>query len=66
MRAGFAWIAFVVLASSAMTEAAAQQLAPRDLWPAAVHAAREGDVDGATRQSADMLTMGRGYGIRTY
>lgn len=66
MRAAAASIVFAIVASFAMTEAAAQQLSPRDLWPGAVHAAREGDVDGATRQTADMMEMGRGYGIRTY
>lgn len=45
---------------------AQQQLAPRDIWPQATAAAREGDLDMATRRKSELLAAGRTYGIRTF
>lgn len=44
----------------------AQQISPRDVWPQAANAAREGDFDGADKRAAEMLTLGRSSGIRTF
>ena len=44
----------------------AQQLAPRDIWPQATAAAREGDFDTATRRKNDLLAAAKTYGIRTF
>src|SRR5215216_1062510 len=44
----------------------AQQLAPRDIWPQATSAAREGDFETATRKKNELLAAGRTYGIRTF
>lgn len=39
---------------------------PRDFWPQATTAARDGDLDTANKRTADLLNTGRGYGIKTY
>jgi tetratricopeptide (TPR) repeat protein len=44
----------------------AQQVSPRDLWPQAAAAAREGDVEQATQRMQTLITTGRVYGILTY
>ena len=38
----------LVLAVGAANVRAQQQIAPRDIWPQATAAAREGDIDAAT------------------
>ena len=42
------------------------QASPRDLWPQAAAAAREGDYEVATKRTGDLLTTGRTYGIKTF
>lgn len=62
-------IAAVALAIAAWTGAdnvRAQQISPRDLWPQAAAAARDGDVETASKQTQDLLTTGGSYGIRTF
>jgi tetratricopeptide (TPR) repeat protein len=56
----------LVLAFGAGPVRAQQQLAPRDIWPQATAAAREGDLDTATRKMNELLAAGRTYGIRTF
>lgn len=56
----------LVLAVGAGHVRAQQQLAPRDIWPQATAAAREGDLDTATRKKNELLAAGRTYGIRTF
>lgn len=46
--------------------AGAQQIAPRDIWPQAAAAARDGDLDAADKRTAELLGTGRTYGIRTF
>lgn len=46
--------------------AASAQSAPRDLWPQATAAAREGDIAAANEKTTALVTTGRNYGIRTY
>ncbi len=42
------------------------QVSPRDLWPQAALAAREGDYEVATKRTGDLLSVGRTYGITTF
>jgi tetratricopeptide (TPR) repeat protein len=65
MKRRLAVVAFV-LAVGAGNVRAQQQLAPRDIWPQATAAAREGDLDTATRRKSELLAAGRTYGIRTF
>jgi tetratricopeptide (TPR) repeat protein len=59
--------AFAALACFALATAAVRaQVAPRDLWPQATAAAREGDFDAATKKTAELLNTGRSYGLRTF
>ncbi|MFL6246022.1 MAG: tetratricopeptide repeat protein [Thermoanaerobaculia bacterium] len=51
----------LVLGGSATAPAA-----PRDFWPQAAQAAREGDYEVATKRMGDMLATGRTYGIKTF
>ncbi|PYQ30432.1 MAG: hypothetical protein DMF56_06365 [Acidobacteria bacterium] len=59
-------LAFAALAFVACAAAVRAQVAPRDLWPQATAAAREGDVDAAKKRSDELLNTGRTYGIRTF
>jgi len=65
MKGRFAVVA-LVLAVSAGHVCAQQQIAPRDIWPQATAAAREGDFDTATKKKNELLAAGRTYGIRTF
>lgn len=56
----------LAIAAIAVTGNVSAQQAPRDLWPPAASAAREGDLATATRRAAELTTTGRTYGIRTY
>jgi tetratricopeptide (TPR) repeat protein len=65
MRARLAVVALAAAVLFATAELRAQT-PPRDIWPQAAGAAREGDLDAASKQTALLLTTGRNYGIRTY
>lgn len=58
----------VVLAALAAgtTRMHAQGMSPRDLWPQATAAAKEGDFDGAGKKTTELIGTGRTYGIRTF
>ena len=56
----------LVLAVGAGNVRAQQQIAPRDIWPQATAAAREGDLEAATRKKNELLAAARTYGIRTF
>ena len=60
--AAFAAIAML----SAANVWAQQQAAPRDIWPQATAAAREGDYDAASARMGELLTAARGFGIKTF
>ncbi len=45
---------------------AQQPLAPRDIWPQATAAARDGDLETATAKKNELLAAARSYGIRTF
>ena len=68
MRLRLAAIALVLTAFAGAHDVCAQAAAaaPRDLWPQATAAAREGDVENATRRVASMITTGRTYGIKAF
>ena len=40
--------------------------APRDIWPLATAAAREGDFDTANKRTVELLNTGKTYGVKTY
>ena len=57
----------VLLASLiALTAAAQSDQSPREIWPQATAAAREGDVDTATSKTQELMTTGRAYGLKSY
>jgi len=63
-RIAAAALAFV--AWTAALEVRAQQGAPRDIWPQATTAAREGDFEVAEKKTNELLATGKTYGIRTF
>jgi Tfp pilus assembly protein PilF len=66
MRGRLAAVALAFVALTAARSASAQEIAPRDIWPQATSAAREGDFDTARKKISELLTTGRKYGIRTF
>lgn len=46
--------------------ARAEQVPPRDLWPQAVMAARDGDLDAAAKRTNELIDTGRAYGVKRY
>jgi tetratricopeptide (TPR) repeat protein len=67
MKLRLAAVALVLATVVAARDVRAQQQpAPRDLWPQAAAAAREGDYDTATRRAAELTTTARTYGIKTF
>ncbi|HEX6087429.1 MAG TPA: tetratricopeptide repeat protein [Thermoanaerobaculia bacterium] len=66
MRGRLAAVALAFVAWTAARSASAQEIAPRDIWPQATSAAREGDFDTAAKKTSELLTTGRKYGIRTF
>ena len=60
-------LAAAALAIAALIAPAARaQVAPRDVWPQAANAAREGDLETARRRSTELVTLGKSYGIKTF
>lgn len=59
-------VALALVALIAARSVRAQQLAPRDIWPQAAAAARDGDFDLAAKKKLELLNTGRTYGIKTY
>jgi tetratricopeptide (TPR) repeat protein len=55
-----------LLVSMAAAGAHAEQSAPRDVWPQATGAARDGDVDNAKKKTNELLDTGRAYGLKRY
>ena len=66
MRGRLAAVALAVVALTAARSARAQEVAPRDIWPQATAAAREGDFDTAAKKTSELLATGRTFGIRTF
>ncbi len=67
MTRRLAAVAFALTALFGTASVRAQQSpAPRDLWPQAATAARDGDLDTATKRTDTLLQTGRTYGIVTF
>jgi hypothetical protein len=66
MKRRIAAVAFAVAAFAGTADVRAQQNAPRDIWPQATAAAREGDIDTANQRTQTLVTTGRTNGILTY
>jgi len=58
--------ALVLAALVVAAGARAHQPAPRDMWPNAVAAAREGDFDTANKRTAELLGTDKTLGIRAF
>ncbi len=56
----------LVLAAMAAARGASAQAAPRDIWPQATTAARDGDFDAAAKKTSELIATGRTNGIRTF
>ncbi len=65
MKGRLAVVALVLAVGTANVRAQ-QQIAPRDIWPQATAAARDGDLDTATKKQNELQAAGRTYGIRTF
>lgn len=60
-------IAFAAAATLGAVSVWAQPaIPPRDLWPQATAAARDGDLESANSRLADLQGAGRQYGIKTF
>ncbi|HEX8620325.1 MAG TPA: tetratricopeptide repeat protein [Thermoanaerobaculia bacterium] len=59
-------VAFAIAAFAGSVEVRAQQAAPRDIWPQATAAAREGDIATANQRTQALVTTGRTNGITTF
>jgi tetratricopeptide (TPR) repeat protein len=59
------WIAALAVALAAVSSHA-QHVAPRDIWPRATAAAREGDLPNAALRLNELLVTGRTYGVKTF
>jgi tetratricopeptide (TPR) repeat protein len=66
MRRRLAAAIIAVAALAAAHPLRAEQTPPRDLWPQALASARDGDYADASKKTADLLTAGRAYGVKTY
>ena len=56
----------ILLIAAVCLPALAEQTTPRDIWPQATAAAREGDLDSAIKKTGEMVETGRAYGIKRY
>src|SRR5215213_6088943 len=67
MKRRIAAVAFAVAAFAGTVDVRAQQQnAPRDIWPQATSAARDGDIDTANQRIQTLVTTGRTNGILTF
>jgi tetratricopeptide (TPR) repeat protein len=60
------FLATGILLALAATADAQPQLPPRDIFPQATQAAREGDIDAATKKTTELINTGRAYGLKRY
>ncbi|HSP16014.1 MAG TPA: tetratricopeptide repeat protein [Thermoanaerobaculia bacterium] len=59
-------VPLAVLLSIAAVTARAEQSAPRDIFPQAASAARDGDLDNAAKKTNELVDTGRAYGLKRY
>jgi len=57
-------VALTLLTIAAVPYAVAD--APRDIWPQVTSAARDGDLEQATKKANELTDTGRAYGLKTY
>ena len=58
---------FAIAFAIAMTmPVRAENVPPRDIFPQAASAARDGDVDGATKKTSELMDTGKAYGLKRY
>ncbi len=51
---------------AALLPVRAEQFPPRDIWPQATSAARDGDIDRAIKKTNELTDTGRAYGLKKY
>lgn len=56
-------LAILALAASAVN---AEELPPRDIWPQATNAARDGELENGATKVGELVTAGRAYGLKTF
>ena len=56
--------AFLAVALGAVSRA--EQMSPREIWPQAANAARDGDLDGATKRTTELMDTGKAFGLKRY
>lgn len=56
-------LAILALAASAVY---AEELPPRDIWPQATNAARDGELENGATKVGELVTAGRAYGVKTF
>src|SRR5687768_17295004 len=56
-------LAILALAASAVN---AEELPPRDIWPQATNAARDGELESGATKVGELVTAGRAYGLKTF
>jgi tetratricopeptide (TPR) repeat protein len=66
MTSRLAAVVFAIAAFAGSVEVRAQQAAPRDIWPQATAAARDGDIAAANQRTQTLVTTGRTNGIVTF
>ncbi|HSP33489.1 MAG TPA: tetratricopeptide repeat protein [Thermoanaerobaculia bacterium] len=66
MKPRFASLACAVVVAASAFAVRAEQLPPRDIWPQASAAAREGDVDSASKKTSELVDTGRAFGIKRF
>ncbi|HEX9161170.1 MAG TPA: tetratricopeptide repeat protein [Thermoanaerobaculia bacterium] len=62
----FRLLACALVAAVLCGSARAEQVPPRDIFPQAANAAREGDLDTATKKTIEMMDTGRSYQLKRY
>ena len=59
-------IATIAFAIAIIRPARAENVPPRDIFPQATSAARDGDVDNATKKTSELVDTGKAYGLKRY
>src|SRR5687767_9438670 len=57
-------LALLAIAASSVTLGA--DLPPREIWPQAATAVRDGELESARARVTELLNTGRAYGLRSY
>ena len=60
------FIAMIVVAIAMTMSVRAENVPPRDIFPQATSAARDGDVDNATKKTSELVDTGKAYGLKRY